>query len=376
VKPRSLRAAAALALAAVIAAGATAARASGGAAHDPQPVLAYYYIWFDTRSWERAKTDYPLLGRYSSDDTRVLRRHVEWAQRAGIDGFIVSWKSTPVLNRRLSALVRIADELHFKLALIYQGLDFHRNPLPAARVAADLDVFARRYARDPAFHIYDKPLVIWSGTWKFTAQDVAAVTQPLRRDLLVLASEKNVAGFDRLAPSVDGDAYYWSSADPVRFPSYGQKLAAMSRAVHTRGGLWVAPAAAGFDARLIGGHQVVERRDGRTLWEEMGAAAASSPDAIGLISWNEFSENSHVEPSRRYGTRYLEVLQAIHRAALGGRSGGAEFDSSEPVSGIGYALPFFTGVGGVVLAGALVVVSRGSRRRGARTALPTAKESK
>src|SRR5512138_753305 len=33
------------------------------------PVMAYYYIWFDPQSWDRAKTDYPLLGRYSSDDT-------------------------------------------------------------------------------------------------------------------------------------------------------------------------------------------------------------------------------------------------------------------------------------------------------------------
>ncbi|HEX6034325.1 MAG TPA: hypothetical protein VFY83_07815, partial [Anaerolineales bacterium] len=38
------------------------------------PVLAYYYIWFDTESWNRAKTDYPLLGRYSSDDASVMRQ--------------------------------------------------------------------------------------------------------------------------------------------------------------------------------------------------------------------------------------------------------------------------------------------------------------
>ena len=47
------------------------------------PVLAFYYIWFDTRSWNRAKTDYPLLGRYSSDNADVMRQHVEWAKEAG-----------------------------------------------------------------------------------------------------------------------------------------------------------------------------------------------------------------------------------------------------------------------------------------------------
>src|SRR5687767_3245771 len=38
-----------------------------GQADNPIPLLAYYYIWFDVSSWDRAKTDYPLLGRYSSD---------------------------------------------------------------------------------------------------------------------------------------------------------------------------------------------------------------------------------------------------------------------------------------------------------------------
>jgi hypothetical protein len=43
----------------------------------------------------------------------------------------------------------------------------------------------------------------------------------------------------------------------------------------------------------------------------MNTALASTPDAIGLISWNEFSENTHVEPSEKYGTRYLEAISAF-----------------------------------------------------------------
>ena len=109
--------------------------ATAGAAARPIPVLAYYYIWYNPESWNRAKIDYPLLGRYSSDDTKVLEQHVRWAQYAGIDGFIVSWKHTPALDARLRKLIAIADRLDFKLAIIYQGLDFYRRPLPVARVA-------------------------------------------------------------------------------------------------------------------------------------------------------------------------------------------------------------------------------------------------
>ena len=59
----------------------------------PIPVLAYYYIWFDVSSCDRAKTDYPLLGRYSNDEPDVMRQHIQWAKAAGIDGFIVSWSA-------------------------------------------------------------------------------------------------------------------------------------------------------------------------------------------------------------------------------------------------------------------------------------------
>jgi len=304
-------------LAALLALPLLALRPASGApaapAATPVPLLAYYYIWFDTTSWNRAKDDEPALGRYSSDDPAVMARHVELAKRAGIDGFIVSWKSTPTLNRRLEQLSRIASANRFKLALIYEGLDFNRNPLPVEQVRRDLAEAADRYTRATAFGLFDRPLVIWSGTWRFSRAEVARAVQPVRGRLLVLASEKDPEGVRRLAGLVDGDAYYWSSADPLRTPGYREKLAAMEKAVHGQGGKWVAPAAPGFDARKVGGTKVVERRDGATLVDSLGAARASSPDAVGLISWNEFSESSYVEPSRRYGRRYLDVLASVAR---------------------------------------------------------------
>ena len=276
------------------------------------PLLAYYYIWFDTQSWDRAKTDYPILGRYSSDDADIMRRHIQWAKTAGIDGFIVSWKGTDKLNRRLAQLVQIAEEENFKLAINYESLDFHRNPLPPQQVDADLNFFVQHYADNPVFHLFAKPMVIWAGTWEFSLDEIESVTQTKRNDLLILASEKNVEGYQRLSEFVDGDAYYWSSVNPESHSGYLDKLIAMGEAVHTNGGMWIAPAAPGFDARLVGGTSVVERKDGETLKTELNTALRSIPDAVGLISWNEFSENSHIEPSQSYGNLYLEVLAETH----------------------------------------------------------------
>jgi hypothetical protein len=295
-------------------------------ASDPIPVLAYYYIWFDVKSWERAKTDYPLLGRYSSSNVDVMRQHVQWAKAAGIDGFIVSWKSTEKLNERLAKLIQVANEEDFKLVIIYQGLDFYRKPLPSQQVDADLSYFIEHFSEEQAFYLYEKPVVIWSGTWEFSREEIESVVLGKREHLLVLASEKNLKGYSNLAELVDGNAYYWSSVNPDTFPGYQEKLTAMGKAIHENGGLWIAPAAPGFDARLIGGKTVVDRKDGETLQIQFNTAMQSSPDAIGLISWNEFSENSHIEPSENYGDRYLEVLADIRHVSAPVIS---EFDSSE-----------------------------------------------
>jgi hypothetical protein len=245
--------------------------------------------------------------------------------------------------------VQVSHELGFKLVVIYQGLDVHRRPLPAARIRADLEAFAHKWRSDPAFHLFDRPLVVWSGTWRFSLRDVRSVTEAVRPGLYVLASERSVAGYERLAGAVDGNAYYWSSVDPQKDAFFGEKLRARGDAVHRHGGIWIPPAAPAFDARMIGGHRVVPRRGGETLRLELDAAQQSSPDAIGLISWNEFSENSFVEPSVGTGLTSLHTLRDLLRT---GATGAGDFDSSDvPPQRIGYGLPLLTGVALVLAAG-------------------------
>ena len=282
------------------------------------PVFAYYYIWFDEPSWDRAKSDLPKLGRYNSDDPDVMRKHIRWAKAAGIDGFLVSWKHTPLLDARLERLVRVAEEESFELAIVYQGLDFSRLPLQVDRISTDLDWFSATYAGRAPFRFGGKPWVMWSGTWKYSRDQIARVTDARRGSLVIMASEKSAHGYERVAPFVDGNAYYWSSVNPDTYPRYTKKLGEMGAVVHAHGGIWIAPAAPGFDGRLIGGRTVVSRDEGRTLRRELDGAAASTPDAIGIISWNEFSENSAVEPSVRYGYRALNQLGVrFGRGAVG-----------------------------------------------------------
>lgn len=330
-------------------------------AQEPYPLFAYYYIWYEKNSWNRAKSDHPALGDYSSDDSRIMREHITKAKSAGITGFIVSWKSTPALDRRLETLANIARAEDFRLAIIYEGLDFYRNPLPLEKVAADLTLFRTRHGTDPAFTLFGKPLVIWSGSWKFSVEQISQAAQPVRDKVLVLGSEKSAEDYERIAKAVDGNAYYWSSLDPQRDPKAADKLAAMSAAVHRHNGLWIAPFTPGFDSRLLGGERVVQRNDGATLRRLYDVALSSSPDALGLISWNEFSENSHVEPSVNHGDRYLTVLRELRSSAVPDLGPLAEDSSAVGTSG--HNGMFVLGIcGGALLALAVFLLVRKSTR--------------
>jgi hypothetical protein len=106
----------------------------------------------------------------------------------------------------------------------------------------------------------------------------------------------------------------------------------------------------------------VPRRNGATLRQELNGAEASSPDAIGLISWNEFSESSAVEPSKKYGKTYLHVLAD----ALGGASPTVkDFNSDNAVSHSShtYSLAIVGGAVAVIVALLGLVFVRETRRR-------------
>jgi hypothetical protein len=289
---------------------------ASGTTLDPEPgaaarplVFAYYYIWYTPTSWNRAKTDLPTLGAYDSADRAVIAQHMAWAKQAGIDALIVSWKHQPRLDGPLQTVVEEAAKAGLKLVLLYQGLDFNRQAITDATVASDINWFMDTYGTSPVFNVFGRPAVVWSGTWGYTDTQIARVRAQIRAPdrILLLGSERSGASYAARAALFDGDAYYWSSPDPLKTPGYQSRLQTIANAVRADSGIWIAPAAPGFDARLVGGTSTVLRRDGATFRAAWAGAVRTKPDAIGIISWNEFSENSAIEPSKTYGDAYLRL---------------------------------------------------------------------
>jgi hypothetical protein len=325
------------------------------------PVYAYFYQWFTDTSWQRAKQDYPLVGRYSSNSSAILRTQVHEARAAGINGFLTSWKDTPELDRRLERLIRVATEWHFDVGVVYEALDFNRNPLPIGTVERDLRALVDRWGGSLRSRYFGRPLIIWTGTNEYSRSDIAKVRDVLDGRAILLAASKNADDYQQIADLVDGDAYYWSSANPTSSIT-ATKLNEMGSVVHAHHGIWLAPATPGFDGRTLGHTRVVPRLGGVTLRRSLAEAYQSRPDAVGVSSWNEWSENTYIEPGRRYGTEELDALHDF----LAARPGNRLPSSSGPGHGGWSGLLAASTLGGVSVLALLITWAqyrRGRRER-------------
>ena len=121
-------------------------------------------------------------------------------------------------------------------------------------------------------------------------------------------------------------------------------------------------------SRLVGGRSVVPRNAGQTLRTEYATAVQSAPDVLGLISWNEFSENTYVEPSVNYGRLYLQVVGQLRGApapspssASAAEPGTGRSSSAAAPESSGSSVLWLAGFA-IALVGVVALASYGRRR--------------
>lgn len=327
------------------------------------PVFAYYYLWWSANHWKnKLGPNYPITASplplpatldstgcgartryvgntltdvpgkiYSQDDPGFIEADVRQAAAAGLSGFAVNWigngastqsaTSNPY-SARLQVLVNAVRKVNaegkpFKLWLSYKA---SAQVLPASRISNDLAYIVRTYGANSAFDRSRsaKLTVIWQGSRKYPASTLSSVGGPLRSKLRILGDETTWSS--SRAPYLDGNAYYWSSQNPYSNPQSFKQLAALAGAVRASGvnpdgtrKVWVAPIIPGYNKELAGGSACVPRRGGQTIRTLYNGNGATNPDAFGLISWNEITEGSYIDPMTRYGYQDLNALSSLIR---------------------------------------------------------------
>lgn len=278
-------------------------------------VLAYFYGWFNTDQWN----DPNLVDRpaepYNSADGGVMARQISQAQSAGIDGFVMSWfgPDEPYTTGVFHGLLDQAAAHGFRAAVdVDMGQGFIGTPESALNT---LSYAVNTLGNHPAYLRYDgKPVIFFWKQQRFTPQqwrDIRAQVDPNHNTIWI--AEGDALAYLGVFDGLNLYNIAWSG-NPA-----GTNATWASR-VTGRGGYFVATAMPGFDESRLGrGNAVVRARgNGDYFRRSFAGAAATNPHMIIITSWNEFPEQSHIEPSQQYGTFYLDLAREMIAAYKGG----------------------------------------------------------
>ena len=316
-----------------------------------KPVYVYYYLWWSSNHWRnKLGPNYPYgaiplplpaqaningcnaVTRYagnhlldvpgkllSQDAPGVIEKDIRVAKRAGITGFWLNWNGagtttqtrrsvtyTPRLAEAFAASTRVGG---FKNWVSYKAASGES----ADYIINDLNFLYREFGSQPAWERIDnKPVVTFTGSRKYSDADVLRISNAVRDRIFLVGDES----YRTLTPAriamFDAITYYWSSQDPYRNPQSFDQIKAMGNKVHAAGKRWYAPLAPGYNSQLLNGDgNCVPRKNGTTIRRLWNGNLASRPDGWGFISWNEFAENTHIRPTRRWGRTYLDVLSGL-----------------------------------------------------------------
>lgn len=288
----------------------------------PRQVLALYHIWYGSRYGPTGKwfhwnhngynpdrvvdgrrhipsPDYPLIPpeKYDSQDVEVLRQHVEWAIASGIDGFMVDWWGIGHFeDNATKLLVELIEKDYprFRIAILYDG-HYGRDYKSAEAMGRDFDYILKTYGnRNSYFRIDGKPVImIWSAKSHRANEWIRAFnsTDKPRSQVVYLVDKRDYISF------ADGYSTYTNDATAYLLRTDDTKI--FSETVQPG---W-------NNTKITKPGAIVPRNNGAwysELWEK---AIHKNPDFILICSWNEWHEGSEIEPSREYGTLYLELTE-------------------------------------------------------------------
>ncbi|MFN3485299.1 MAG: hypothetical protein ACK44W_07435 [Planctomycetota bacterium] len=291
---------------------ARAIRALGAKPLDAQPrpveklALAFYYPWYGSPNgpsgrwvhWEpdrgHASRHTPILGFYDSQDERILRKHIEWAQEAGLDGFIVSWWGPGSFEDRvLRKLIPLAAERNFRVTAYLERSE------GSASLGEDRAYLLKQYGDSSAWLRIGAQPVLFVYT-RVVESRTAEEFERSRGDAILVLDTFGVS-LGRAGGGLHTYCPAFQDLEALRILYRG------ARAASRRYGLvFAATVVPGYDDTVLrhpGGRRSRER--GRlydAFWE---TALGADPDWILVCSWNEWHEGTEIEPSVENGDREL-----------------------------------------------------------------------
>jgi hypothetical protein len=287
-------------------------------------VWAFYLsFWAGQQTWdwhEDVLTDYPLMGAYNSKLPDAAAMHIEEAKAGGITAFWVNWwgldeniTTTPAL---LNMMGRAAEQ-DFKIAVVVDLYvpEFNRD---LARLEDSLRWVVESLTQHPAYlHYQGKPLIAFAfpSAANFSTAEWLGLRNAVDPDHRTWWVSEGLSACCLYGGAMDGMYAFnmaWASGNADFY------LAERDLVYNNGGSIYIPSVSPGWDEDLIAAETNRPnptsprlRAEGQFLLNAWNAAMTTESDAVIVVSWNEFPENSHIEPSQLYSTQSLFILRQL-----------------------------------------------------------------
>jgi hypothetical protein len=260
-----------------------------------------------------------------SYDPVALRKQVEQAIDAGMDGFLPYYRGITHFTHGASGLLLDAAKEVSDARKVEFRIGHHISPQGAQENVAsgqdpvDLLVdwttdWVGKYGNHPAFmKMKGKPLAIVYSTGLLQPADWAAYRSKLKSkgiELFLVLDNASSNSFEQYIVHFDGAI--GRTIDAARGLAIGKQLRYNAVFSTEAPKLWLGEAKPGFDSSDRGAAKdakYIDRANGAYLNQTFDAAVAINPQWLRIVSWDEYYEHTHVEPSLMYGTTYYDIAR-------------------------------------------------------------------
>ena len=251
----------------------------------PVKVGTFFYVWYDPDSpvsWEYPKiVDTPVLGKYNSCDTKLIRDQLGQMMDLNIDFVVISWREIQndggLVDRAAKQVFETAsrdDEIDLKFALMIEPLNSTAGNYTGIYNYV-FDEFVSPYA---SIYCNDgKPLLCFFNDGSITDE---AVPFDDRFETVLVGQQENVQWV-----YTDLNCY----VEPKRVP-YSNQISVSPRYDDSR---YRTPSCV-VDGNLTEGVYDQEWQKAIDLYKE------GKIDTIMITSWNEYVERTAIEPHEDY----------------------------------------------------------------------------
>lgn len=267
--------------------------------------------WDPIREWNGPF--HPLLGEYKTDDAKVVKQHLAWLRRAGVDViFYDVCRIQPELTLldlpRQKTLKLIAEELAHqeketrKLSLAIWIERWNSNP-SAEEYRFGLEYIRKNLAEhDFYFRLEGKPLVITYLNRPSPEVDAVAKENEKYFALRRISAGKDDGGWRYIGPAGNKECM---TANPG---VDGFMEHAFIRHVVNKQPLDEKQLKA---LRAHGQAAIAQRADGKFFEDQMLAARKVDPKVIFISGWNDWAYCLQMEPAKEYGFLYVDMTARL-----------------------------------------------------------------